>query len=233
MHVCPNLGWLKKVTPYDVASLVRKAFNNVASIGKGESGLRATGIVPFNPDVFTEDHFIAAEILQSETIAIQDCNESLAAASAIPNTSNEIPSTSKQISEQISTNLNDLIKLPEKTHIVNTRKGRKKQHATILTSTPLKENLIEKENKKMKEAGSKEVERTMRMTTQKMLETDAWWATILEEIMRCGLDAPHVGYGLTWNALGGTQPKAMSAISARICLTPITPRVTTITPMSV
>ncbi|XP_018574455.1 jerky protein homolog [Anoplophora glabripennis] len=29
-------------TPYDVASLVRKAFNNIASISKGESGFRST-----------------------------------------------------------------------------------------------------------------------------------------------------------------------------------------------
>ncbi|XP_065172534.1 uncharacterized protein [Atheta coriaria] len=57
----------EKIMPYDVASLARKAFINVASISKGESGFRASGIVPLNPEVFTEDDFMAAEVLQSET----------------------------------------------------------------------------------------------------------------------------------------------------------------------
>nr|XP_023028549.1 uncharacterized protein LOC111516636 [Leptinotarsa decemlineata] len=56
----------EKITPYDVASLVRKAFNNIASINKGESGFRATGIFPLNPEVFTEEDFFAAETLQLE-----------------------------------------------------------------------------------------------------------------------------------------------------------------------
>ncbi|OWR45186.1 hypothetical protein KGM_209343B, partial [Danaus plexippus plexippus] len=38
--------------------------------------------------------------------------------------------------------------------------GRKKKLATILTSTPLKENLLEKEYNKMKEKGSKGKEKT-------------------------------------------------------------------------
>ncbi|CAH4034247.1 unnamed protein product [Pieris brassicae] len=90
----------EKITPYDVASLVRKAFNNVASISKGESGFRSTEIFPLNPEVFTEEDFLAEETLQSETIVIQDCNESLAAACVIPSTSKEdspVPSTSTQI----------------------------------------------------------------------------------------------------------------------------------------
>lgn len=168
--------------------MVRKAFNNVASISKGESGFRSTGIFPLNPQVFTEEDFLAAQILQPETVAIQDCNESHAAISTIPSTSKEIPSpvpsTSKQIDSpalrmsnqlvvpldsepdfvppvpgtpnQISTTLHDLIKLPEKTPVINTRQGRKKQHATILTSTPIKENLLEKENNKIKKKKEKE-----------------------------------------------------------------------------
>nr|XP_023022966.1 uncharacterized protein LOC111511186 [Leptinotarsa decemlineata] len=144
----------EKITPYDVASLVRKAFNNVASISKGESGFRATGIFPLNSEVFTEEDFFAAETLQSDTIIIQDCNETLAATSMIPSTSKEfhspVPSTSKQIyppvlgmservgpldsepdiispaagtSNQISADLHDLIKLPDKTPVMNTKKA--------------------------------------------------------------------------------------------------------------
>ncbi|XP_074032566.1 uncharacterized protein isoform X1 [Leptinotarsa decemlineata] len=181
----------EKITPYDVASLVRKAFNNVASISKGETGFRATGIFLLNPEVFTEEDFFAAETLQSENIVIQDCNGALAATSTIPSTSKEfhspVPSTSKQIdppvlgmservgpldsesdiispaagtSNQISANLPDLIKLPDKTPVMNTRKGRKKHHAS--TSTPIKGKLLEKENKKMKKSGDEEKEKRWR-----------------------------------------------------------------------
>ncbi|KAG6460562.1 hypothetical protein O3G_MSEX012065 [Manduca sexta] len=43
----------------------------------------------------------------------------------------------------------DFIKLPEKTTVAKEKQRRKKQHATVLTSTPLKKDLIEKENKKI------------------------------------------------------------------------------------
>lgn len=180
----------EKITPYEVASLVRRAFNNVASISKGESGFRSTGIFPLNPEIFTEEDFIAAELLQPEPVVIQDCDESLPVTSTTPGTpagtaaattSREahtpVPTTSRDVHSPIlrtppqalplyherdilspapgtsnhqSIKFQDLIKLPEKTRVINTRQGRKKQHATILTSTPLKEDLIEKENKKMK-----------------------------------------------------------------------------------
>lgn len=57
------------------ASLVRKAFNYVEFISEDESGFRATSIFPINPEVFSEAHFVPAEILQSEFIAVQDCDE--------------------------------------------------------------------------------------------------------------------------------------------------------------
>lgn len=94
---------LEKLTPYDVASLVKKAFNNVASISKEESG---TGIFPLNPEVFTEEDFLAAEILQSEIITIHDCNESVPTTTTTLNASKEvlspIPSTSKEIQSPVS-----------------------------------------------------------------------------------------------------------------------------------
>lgn len=173
----------EKITPYDVASLVRKAFNRVASISKGESGFSATGIFPINPQVFSEEDFIASEILESESIAVQDCDESISVSTtdavqdsrSIPSISGQadpsVPGTLKQVDESVlgtsnqieltsptprakesfdkQSAIQDLIKLPEKTPGFTTRQGRKKQHATVLTSTPIKENLIEKENKKI------------------------------------------------------------------------------------
>lgn len=203
----------ERITPYDVASLFNKAYSNVASISKGESGFRVTGIFPMNSDVFTEEDFLPAEILQGESVVIQDnenCSllettatltsqEPLAVASTpvqeplvvnehellvstpeqepqvVGSTSDEEPrvvaSTSVQepqvvastsVQEQLvvaSTSgqeippkkrprVENFINFPTKTLSVSTRQGRKKQHSTILTSTPIKDSLIEKENKK-------------------------------------------------------------------------------------
>lgn len=60
----------------------------------------------------------------------------------------QVPGTPKQF----SIILHDLMKLLEKIFVIRkTRQGRKKHHSTILTSKPLKENLIEKKIKLRKE----------------------------------------------------------------------------------
>jgi hypothetical protein len=46
----------------DLAGLFRNAYVRVATLQKGEEGFRCTGIVPFNPDVFSEEDFIAASV---------------------------------------------------------------------------------------------------------------------------------------------------------------------------
>lgn len=49
--------------------------------------------------------------------------------------------------------MNDIIKLPKKTPVINVRMDRNKQHATVITSTSIKENQTEKVNKKLKKEG--------------------------------------------------------------------------------
>lgn len=50
--------------------------------------------------------------------------------------------------------------MPQKVAVVKTRRGMKKQHATILTSTPIKDALVEKENKRKAKAVKNEGKRT-------------------------------------------------------------------------
>lgn len=100
---------------------MRKAFNNVASISKGESGFRSTGIFPLNPEVFTEEDFLATETLQSDTVVIQDCNESLAATCVIPSTLKEtspVPSTSTQIKSPDLMTSNQEVPLDSESEVV-------------------------------------------------------------------------------------------------------------------
>ncbi|KAL0852338.1 hypothetical protein ABMA28_000541 [Loxostege sticticalis] len=69
MHMKTHL--MSKITPYDVAGLFNKAYVQVANISKAESGFRATGIYPLNPNVFTDQDFLAVSLMsqQSEQIA--------------------------------------------------------------------------------------------------------------------------------------------------------------------
>lgn len=57
---------MSKITPYEVAGLFNKAYVQVANISKAESGFRATGIYPLNPNVFTEQDFLAASLMAQE-----------------------------------------------------------------------------------------------------------------------------------------------------------------------
>jgi hypothetical protein len=60
----------KKISQNDLASLFRKAFQKVATIPKAEAGFAATGIYPLNPDVFTDEDFVAADILNSNEVVV-------------------------------------------------------------------------------------------------------------------------------------------------------------------
>ncbi|KAM3965936.1 uncharacterized protein ACR2FA_012786 [Aphomia sociella] len=158
----------EKITPYDVAAILNKAYSTVASINKGESRFRASGIVPYNPNVFTEEDFTAAEVLTQSDVIIQDTSIIIPSTSspteAILSTSSaaihRMPSTSSIAVDSISStssatgnpgilnsNIKGLLPLPVKMIPEKpTRKGRTKQHAKIMTSTPVKDSLVEKES---------------------------------------------------------------------------------------
>ncbi|XP_052744306.1 uncharacterized protein LOC128199326 [Bicyclus anynana] len=211
---------LQKVTPYDVASLVKKAFSNVASMSKGEAGFRATGIFPINPNVFTDEDFLPAEVLQVEPIVVQDVAESTSAIaidsaptlpatieldrnSPIPSTStaptlpatieldriSPIPSTStfchttSESRTDMAPNLTiqNFIQMPKQKTVVKTNGGRKKQHATILTSTPLKDALVDKENKKKEKAAKNKGKRVGKKSNPQKISREKVKKKILQD----------------------------------------------------
>lgn len=57
---------MSKITPYDVAYLCKKAYAQVANISKGEAGFRARGIYSLNPNIFTDQDFLAASLIAQE-----------------------------------------------------------------------------------------------------------------------------------------------------------------------
>ncbi|XP_046969743.1 uncharacterized protein LOC124537073 [Vanessa cardui] len=183
----------KKITQNDLASLFRKAFQKIATIPKAEAGFAATGIYPLNPDVFTDEDFVAADILNSkvvvsaeeirdrdnktpETQTILDesikydqpthyqanSSKSSSLADVIEPVSTNVPRTSVfekptdiYINPTPSTSgcgktisVRDLLPLPSQSKDKRKKLSRKK-HATILTGTPHKQVLVEKENRKI------------------------------------------------------------------------------------
>ncbi|KAG8264800.1 hypothetical protein J6590_108315 [Homalodisca vitripennis] len=60
----------RKITPYDIATIFNEAYVTVATIDKGVSGFRSTGIYPVNRDTFKEEDFFSVQSL--EPIVIDD-----------------------------------------------------------------------------------------------------------------------------------------------------------------
>lgn len=64
----------EKITPNEVVTMLNRVYSTVASISKGELGLRAEGIVPYNRiyNVFSKEDFSLAEILMHSLVVGQD-----------------------------------------------------------------------------------------------------------------------------------------------------------------
>ncbi|XP_060845492.1 uncharacterized protein LOC132925085 [Rhopalosiphum padi] len=126
---------LVKITPYDLAELFNKAYSCVATIQKGISGFASTGIVPMNPNIFTDEDYFAAVTL--------NCDDPINVIET-PNTSNSTPQSSKNaadslVSTQISQSLisiEELTPIPKKMPIKMVRRVAAKQHSTLITGTP-------------------------------------------------------------------------------------------------
>ena len=78
--------WLRRhhgrpVTEYQIAELFGMAYGKAATIANAVSGFRKTGIVPFNPDIFSDEDFVAASVTErtaaaatpSDMVGSQDC----------------------------------------------------------------------------------------------------------------------------------------------------------------
>lgn len=160
---------LQKITPFDVASIFNKAYCETATIQKGVSGFKSSGIYPINPSIFGDEDFLASNYLldtrNSSTTLIdsaitnnpldqndttdQEITDQVATTPAIDNQPG--PSTSvhtqrdqeASTSEVVSLTILSPLPLPKAT----SNRMNSKQHSAIFTATPMKQIL---ENKKRK-----------------------------------------------------------------------------------
>lgn len=166
----------ERITEYDVAELLNRAFMKVATMDKVISGFRSAGIFPLNPDKFNDNDFAPANELQQLVVdACPDADKSDSNSSTIiePMRNEENNKTTQQIDlvslsanknsqpmndneEPSSSNNNSFFSIapiPKRNKTSQIKKKiRQKQHSEILTSTPIKQKLKEaNEKRKIKE----------------------------------------------------------------------------------
>lgn len=119
----------EKITPYDVAGIFKLAFVRIATVEKAQNGFKVSGVVPFNPLIFTDEDFLPASIIAPDVEMTQ--------VEAQPENVNEqAVSTTRVTIQQISP-------LHIKQNKTPKRAG-KKGTSKILTGTPEKSELQRK-----------------------------------------------------------------------------------------
>lgn len=176
----------EKITEYELAELLNKAFVRVATMEKAASGFRSAGIFPLNPDKFQEHDFAPAN--EVKQIIVQGSMEPETPKQSvtnfdIPNASNRkdggsreldvhpnhdelMPSTSAGVTNSVLAF--SLIPKDKREKQKVKKSGREKQHSEILTSTPVKQKLEERQTRKIKK---KESEKALKNPVKRRLKS--------------------------------------------------------------
>ena len=160
-------SWMKKhpgtrMTIYDIPEIVATALPQAATPKNIMSGFSATGIWPFNANVFDDSDYMPCEVTDQP-----DPNLSLPEASSVqPPADSPLESASKTVQQDniepqpsTSTFSPEVVRPSPKAGPLlssSQRQGRKKGKSSILTSTPEK-NALEEAAKKKQEAASKKL----------------------------------------------------------------------------
>lgn len=162
-----------KVTPYDIAEIFKLAYEQVANVEKGVSGFLAAGICPLNPEKFDENDFAPAEnFIDNATLEINSPStppkektpirehpsspQPCTSRQAILEEQNQelyfTPSAQPLTASEGSTSVTKLLPIPKSKGLLPRKNVREKQHSEILTSTPFKDELEEKQRKRNEKA---------------------------------------------------------------------------------
>lgn len=172
----------KTISIGDVTELSCKAFAKVATVEKALKGFETCGISPFNADIFTDSDFLPAsivshssELLPSEKGTVQtreaNANQSRQEGNRLknvcsddsdwnlPGTSNDPHPYQKQsVKENLFLSaLTSVSPIPKCRQTTVSRKRRTVQSSAIITSSPFKRSLEEKEKRKRTVILNKEV----------------------------------------------------------------------------
>lgn len=148
-----------RITEYEIAAMVSQAFTRVARLDIAKSGFQCSGIVPLNPNIFTDLDFLPSAVtdvpLQSEA-EVNICND------ANTSTPEDLPqepfnvhekenvNTQPSTSKEIVTAIYQLSPVPNAAAKRAISRRRKAEKSEILTSSPYKNALIENKAAKAK-----------------------------------------------------------------------------------
>lgn len=149
-----HLMTTERILQHDLAEIFNRAYTLVATMDKAQSGFRASGVWPYQPDKFTDNDFLPASYYlpvvfdedQPSSSAVEKPSEVLEVSSNKENklnafnTTNAVPTTS---SSRVLVELSPLPKPPQKK-----KHNRGKQKSAILTDTPNRERLKEAAEKR-------------------------------------------------------------------------------------
>ena len=177
IFMAANVG--RRITQYEIVELFTKAFNRLSNIEKAVNGFRGAGIYPLDPTKFNDlfprsivtpetsllDNIMSSEsqvnamnqsdtqAKSSEVLVNLSLNPSSVSLSPDVNVSPELlPNRSNQSIPLL--NIVSVPNLPKR----KTRESLRKKHSTIITSSPMRDFLKDKEQKKsMKEQEVKKI----------------------------------------------------------------------------
>lgn len=159
----------KVITLYDIASIFSTAYLKVATVANAKSGFRATGIEPFDADIFTDLDFEAARTTEIEQPTKdpnleKSLNMEMESRDQRCEENESGPSTSAKtkplVLDSKSTSPKDdkMIGLPPLPRgIQKSRRPRKKLPSLIISSTPVKDALEAKNNEKIEKERKKKL----------------------------------------------------------------------------
>ena len=141
----------KTITIYDVAELVGKADEQALTPRNIRSGFAASGIWPFNRDVFGEDEFLSSYVSDRPHCSTTDCDtntetEDVLIRSSASSTSFGIENAPEFLSISAATITPETVSpLPQCTQQRKKSSCARKRKTQILTDTPVKEAIVVEE----------------------------------------------------------------------------------------
>ncbi|XP_050510862.1 uncharacterized protein LOC126887929 isoform X2 [Diabrotica virgifera virgifera] len=187
----------KKITPFDVSEILNRAFVRVATMEKAQKGFEISGIVPYRPNIFTDEDFLPSTLSNIPAVELQlpetELTPCTSETNRVPskdavletNEPNVIPSTSKANEAHA-----DVTPSTSKSGITNERqgdisieemtplcvitenklknRGRKLGISKILTATPEKIELEQKENRKIQKKEKQKLSKNVKHVNKKI-----------------------------------------------------------------
>ena len=179
----------RKITEYDIASIMGPAFLKAMSPTNIISGFKSTGIWPYNPDVIDEENYATASAIRNidpseedatpttsaatssstQQVAPSDCvaacnAESSAGESTQPSTADATSSETETLHIPLN------VVSPRPKVVPRSKRGniRSPEQAEIITASPYKKQLMERmANKNAKDAGTRKNQKSTKPAVKK------------------------------------------------------------------